>query len=223
MAQNALYQRYTDYYQKASALYQRPQVKASLEIILSVFTVTLLIFFAIRPTLINVASLQKKIEDQEVVLKKINIKLGQLIRAEQQLSENRDRLQLFSEAVPNSLNYFNISKRVEILARENLVNLEAVRLPGSVVSESDVSDLARDKAVGIARPDADGLMTIPVSFSIEGGQPQILGFLRGLENMDMLAVVKSIRIAKQPAIREGLQPSLGVDGTAWFYTINSSK
>ena len=224
MAQSALYQQYSTYLQKASTLYQRPQVKASLEIILSVFAVIMLILFAIRPTLTNIATLQKKIADQEVVLKKADAKLGQLIKAEAALSENQNRLQLFVNAVPNNFDYFNISKRVEIIARENQVTLKLVRLPGSVIlGGADLTGLATDRGVGIVVPAETGLTTIPVAFSVEGSQTQVMGFLRSLENMDMLSVIQNIRIAKRQAAARELQSGLVLEGTAWFYSINIPK
>lgn len=221
MAQSALYHQYAAYYQKASVLYQRPQVKASLEIILSIFTVALLIFFAIRPTLTNVASLQKKIEDQDVVLKKADTKLGQLIKAEAAMSENQVNLQLYTNAVPNTLDYFNISKRIEIIARENQVNLKSMKLPGSILTGGrTVPGLTGDITKSIAVPSDTGLTTIPVTFSVEGSQTQVLGFLRDLENMDLLAVIESIRIAKVQRLSTTQQPGLGLDGSANFYSIN---
>jgi len=60
-------EKYSLYFQKVSLMYKRPEIRASLEVILSVFTITILIFAAIRPTLTNIVSLQKKIEDQEVI------------------------------------------------------------------------------------------------------------------------------------------------------------
>jgi len=221
MAQSALYQRYAAYYQRASALYARPQIRASLEIILSVFTVTLLIFFAIRPTLTNVVSLQKKIEDQAIVLKKADVKLAQLIKGESKLAENRDKVNLFLETIPEEIGYFNISKRIEILARENQVFLEVVRLPGSVVSgESIVPELVGERAEGMARPNKDGLSTIRVSFSVQGGQDQVMGFLRGLENMDILATIQEIRVSK---VQAGSIAGLNLEGSAMFYTIQNDK
>ena len=220
---SSLTRQYAAYYQKASALYQRPQVRASLEIILSVFTVSLLILFAIRPTLTNVASLQKKIEDQEVVLKKADIKLGQLIRAEGQLSENQNRLGLLDDAIPNTFDYFNISKRIEIIGQENFVNLELIRLPGSIlVGDSQIPGLTGDRAGGIVRPNEQGLVIIPINFSVKGSQTQVLGFIKDMEKMDLLAVIQDIRIAKEQSFQEAAN-LLNLDGTAWFYSIELNK
>ena len=63
-------------------MYQRPEIKASVEIILSVFTVAGLLLLAIRPTLATVATLQKKIEDQQVVNRRLEAKISQLVNAQ---------------------------------------------------------------------------------------------------------------------------------------------
>jgi len=220
---STLTRQYSAYLQRAGALYERPQIRASVEIILSVFSVSLLVFFAIRPTLVNIASLQKKIEDQEVVLKKADLKLGQLIRAETQLSENQDKLQLLVDAVPNTFDYFNISKRIEIVARENSVELKFVNLPGSVIiGGQNIPGLAGELASEIVRPSETGLITIPVGFSANGTQPQLLGFINGLEKMEMLGVIQDIRLSKETTAI-GQNNLLNLSGTAWFYSMNTNK
>ena len=221
MAQGDLYKQYSVFAQRAGALYAKPEIRASLEIILSVFTVTLLIFFAIRPTLTNVASLQKKIEDQEVVLKKADTKVSQLLSAETQLSENQGRLALLVDAVPDNFNYFNISKRVEIVAREASVTLSLMRLPGSIVlGGPDVPGLVGDRAKEVVMPDENGVMMIGVQFNVGGGQEQVLNFMRSLENMDLLAVIQNIKISKTTT--SGTGAGLDLEGRAWFYSFRSA-
>jgi len=222
MAQATLYQRYSSYFQRASALYQRPQIKASLEIIMSVFAVTLLTLLAIRPTVTNIATLQKKIEDQEVVLKKADVKLAQLIKAEGQLSEYRGQLQFFSDAVPGSFDYFNIAKRIEIVARNNGLTVSTMRLPGSIFyGGSVIEGLTADKAKGVVVPDTDGVTTIGVSFAVSGSQSQVFGFLKEIENMDMLAVIQNINIGKILLTSKQQTSGLDINGEAWFYSFNS--
>src|SRR3989339_445291 len=206
MAQSALYQRYSTYYQRASALYQRPQIKASLEIIMSVFVVTLLTLLAIRPTLTNVVQLQKKIEDQEVVLKKTDVKLGQLIKAEGQLTENPRQIGLLSEAVPDRFVYFDISKRIEIIARESQVKWEQLKLPGTVIQGERILDTGQTTT--IIRPDEAGSLVMPVSFTVEGNQEQVVSFLRSIANLDRFAVIKNVKITKEQGVGIGAPSTL---------------
>ena len=111
-------EKYSLFYQRISLIYQRPEVKASLEVILSVFTVTLLIFAAIRPTLANVASLQKKVEDLDSVNKKADNKIAQVFAAQADINKFQDKLHLFDEAIPNEFSYYDMAGRIEEFSLE---------------------------------------------------------------------------------------------------------
>lgn len=218
MANGQLYKQYAFIYQRASDLYAKPEIKASLEIILSVFTVTLLIFFAIRPTITNVTSLQKKIDDQQTVLTKADNKLAQLIKAETQVNDNQSRLQLYFNAVPESLGYFSISKRIEIIANESGVELDLIRLPGSILAGGPkVPGLKGDNAKGVVEANDKGVLTMNVEFMVLGRQDQVLSFVRSLTNMDMLTMIQNIKISKVD--EQGLPTQLSLDGVALFYSI----
>ena len=190
---------------------------------MSTFTVALLILFAVRPTLTNIASLQKKIKDQALVLKKADIKLGQVLKAEAQLSNFKDQLPLYDSSVPSSYEYFGISKRLEILASENQVQLKYLKLPGSlVIGATTDKGLTEMKGTVIAKADGNGIVTIPVRFTVEGGQSQVLGFLRDVAGIDYVASIGDIRIVKQ---QEGgtKVSTLSLDGTAVYYSLALRK
>ena len=104
-------EKYSLLYQRINLIYQKPEIKASLEVILSVFTVTVLIFAAIRPTLTNIASLQKKIEDLNTFNIKADNKIAQVFNAQTQLNTYRDKLRLFDEAVPDNFSYYDMAGR----------------------------------------------------------------------------------------------------------------
>ena len=78
-------EKYARYYHRFGAIYERPEIKASLEVVFSVFMISVLIFLAIRPTLTNLAALQKKIADKEATSIKADKKLAQLFSSTEQL------------------------------------------------------------------------------------------------------------------------------------------
>ena len=124
-------ERYTKYYHKLGAVYQRPEIKASLEVIFSVFMVSLLILLAIRPTLTNLAALQKKIVDNESISVKADKKIAQLFSVQEQLDSNSGFLALYDSAVPEIFSYLDMVGRMEILAKNNGVDLETTSAPGT--------------------------------------------------------------------------------------------
>lgn len=188
-------EKYALYFQKVGLLYKRPEIKASLEIILSIFTITILIFAAIRPTLTNIVSLQKKIEDQEAINKKADRKIAQLIAAQNQLKEFGGSLVLFDNAVPDSFSYSDSAKRLEYLARTNNLAIDSVSFSGSVLLSG--GKISGDWATKIARPSVDNLIIDQISFTVSGKPVNILNFLKQVENMDRLAVLNNVSLTKQ--------------------------
>ena len=217
-------QQYSIYYQKVRMMYQKPELKASLEIILSVFAVGLLILFAIRPTVTNISKLQKKIVDQGVVLKKIDLKISQVTKAQQQLTQFSDKLYLYNNAVPDGYNYADIAMRIEAVAVLSGVKLSDVQYPGILPSGlGKISGLDAAKLTKMQTPDANGLLSMPVSIVIDGGQNEVFSFLNNIENMDRLAMIKDVTISKSGGNSKDSVRSLKVNLTAIFYSIAKNK
>ena len=187
-------EKYSLYFQKVSLMYKRPEIRASLEVILSVFTVTILVFAAIRPTLTNIVSLQKKIEDQTVIGKKADNKIAQLLSAQTQLNTFRGSLILFDEAVPDEFSYSDSVKRLEYVAKKNNLELETVTFPGYTV-------FSGGKATGewsakLMKPSAN-ILSEQLSFNVTGKPQDVIAFLKEIENMDRLVSLSSVSLTKQ--------------------------
>lgn len=224
MAQSQLNQRYSLYFQRVNLLYQRPEIKASLEIILSVFTVTMLILFAIRPTITNIFSLQKKIADQEVLLKKTDNKIGQLITAQKQISENSQYIEQLSEVVPASFDYFSFTKRMVIVAKDNNVAVDTISLPGNIMAgKGNALDIPKEKAKNYSLPDKDGLLLVSAKFSVTGDQTGVFGFLTELENMDRVTLIENIDISKTQKSASDNRQALTVTGSVNFYSYEQKQ
>jgi hypothetical protein len=213
-------ERYAMYYQRVALLYKRPEIRASLEVILSVFTVTILIFAAIRPTLVNITSLQKKIDDQTAVDKKASNKMVQLLNAQKQLSTFANSLYLFDDAVPDGYSYSDDAKRIEFLARENNLTINTVIYTGETLSGNQ--NLKMDWAARIAKPSANGIINDKVTFTVNGKPQNVINFLNAVENMDRLAVLNSVSLTKSIGQTEA-ENSLKADGQVTFYFYSTAQ
>ncbi len=207
--------------EKIRRIYARPEIKASIEIILSVFTVAFLLFAAIRPTLAIVASLQKKVEDQEVVGRRLTTKISQLQAARNDLQTYASRLPDLSLATPDNHDQGGLAKRIEIIARENGLTInslsaDAVPLVGNQINLSDETGAAKE-------PERDGeVAAFLFSFDVSGNQSQILSFLSGIERMDRLVLLTSVNIKTEdfrPAGSETLVKGLRALGKGKAYYI----
>lgn len=207
-------EKYSLYYQRIGLIYQRPEVKASLETILSVFIVTILIFAAIRPTLTNVAALQKKIEDLDSVNKKADNKIAQVFNSQNQLNAYKDKLNLFSEAVPDKFSYEGVAGRIGVLAKRRGLSVQTIVMPGVRLfgtgkGEGEWSTLILSK-------DASNIVKSGVSFTVSGDPINIKEFLAEIENMDRLTLLESVVISTEIG-QSGKVSSVKAVGQISFY------
>lgn len=213
-------EKYSLYYQRIGLIYQRPEVKASLEVILSVFTVTILIFAAIRPTVTNIATLQKKIDDQEVLNKKADNKITELFNAQTQLGTYQNDLTLFDMAVPDNFNSYSLAARLEYLAKENGVTVEAASLPG--IRLFGTGKAAGDWATKITTKDATNILRSGVTFTISGNSKNVVKMVSEIENIDRLTVLKSVVFSKETGKSPGAE-ILKASGEIYFYFYQTGK
>jgi len=207
-------EKYSLYFQKVSLLYKRPEIRASLELILSVFTVTILVFAAIRPTLANVVSLQKKISDQEVVNKKADNKISQLINAQNQLNTLGDGLRLYNEAVPDIFSYTDVAKRLEYIAKKNNLSVDSFSFSGFVLQGG--AKAKGDWLDKIIKPNANNILPNQMSFAINGKPQDVFLFLKEVENMDRLAALNSVSLSTLVGTNK-TSDSLKATGQITFY------
>jgi hypothetical protein len=212
-------EKYSLYFQKVTLLYKRPEIRASLELILSVFTVAILIFAAIRPTLANVVSLQKKIADQEIVNKKADNKITQLFNAQNQLTTFGSSLGLFDQAIPDEYSYADSAKRLEYVARENNLTIESLAFSGyTLLSGGKVN---ADWLGKITQP-ANNSLPDQISFSVTGKPQNILTFLREIEGMDRLATLSNVSLTKTIGLSKA-EDSLKATGQLIFYFYSENQ
>lgn len=207
-------EKYSLYYQRIGLIYQRPEVKASLEVIMSVFVVSLLIFAAIRPTLTNIAALQKKIEDLDSVNRKADKKIAQIFNAQSQLNTFQDKLELFNEAVPDKFSYYEMAGRIELLAKRKNLTVQTVTLPG-------VKLAGPGKGIGewstkMLKKDTANIVKTEVLFTVAGDPKNIRAFLGEIENLDRLTLLENVVMMTEMG-QSGKVSSLRAVGQISFY------
>lgn len=207
-------EKYSLYYQRISLIYQRPEVRASLEVILSVFTITILIFLAIRPTLTNIATLQKKIEDEDILNKKADNKITQLFSAQGQLSTYQGQLHYFDEAVPSSFSYYDMAARIEYLARKYDLLINTEELPGTRLFGSGKP--YGEWGTKIISKDTNNLITAGITFTVSGNPQKVVKMLTDIENMDRVTLLTNINFSKEPGATAGSE-TLKASGQIFFY------
>jgi len=207
-------EKYSLFYQRINLIYQRPEVKASLEVILSVFTVTILIFAAIRPTLTNVASLQKKIEDLDSLNVKSDKKIAQIFEAQTDLDTFQEKLYLYDDAVPHGFSYQNMAGRIELLAKNRGLTIQTISIPGTrLFGNGKPAGVWAEKLVS---KNQNNIVQTTITFTVNGDPGSVKRFLIELENLDRLAVLTSVVLTTEPGPIKGVS-TLKASGQVYFY------
>ena len=210
--------------EKIRIVYERPEIRASVEIILSVFTVTFLLTLAIRPTLATVATLQKKIADQVVVDTKLSTKIGQLAKASADLGTYADRISDFSAAVADVPDESGVAKRFSLVANENNVAIQSLALDAIPLIGQKIKLTDKEKG-GVMPPlEKDGkVASFSINFDVSGEPTKVIDFLSKIENMDRVVLITAIDLKKEEVKASGtlIDPvnSLRAIGRATAYYI----
>lgn len=213
-------ERYARYYHRIGMVYERPEIKASLEVIFSVFMVVLLIFAAIRPTLTNLTALQKRITDKESLNTKADKKISQLFSAQEQLSQFEAFLGLYDSAVPEKFSYVDQLGRLEYLARANNLEVDVISIPG-IILEGEGKGIG-EWSTKLLKADTEKILTTPVDFQVSGKPRQIRDFLVQIEEMDRLTTIKSVNLIKETGSTKGSE-RIKASGQVNFYILSNTK
>ena len=190
--------------EKIRIVYERPEIRASVEIILSVFTVTFLLTLAIRPTLATVATLQKKIADQVVVDTKLSTKIGQLAKASADLGTYADRISDFSAAVADVPDESGVAKRFSLVANENNVAIQSLALDAIPLIGQKIKLTDKEKGGVIPPLEKDGkVASFSINFDVSGEPTKVIDFLSKIENMDRVVLITAIDLKKEEVKASG--------------------
>lgn len=193
--------RYSRYYTYIKPISQNKFVKSSTPYIFSIITVTIMLVFALRPTISTVSNLQKSIENNKQVLEQLNIKSANLSEAKKNLdslsSENTVKI---NTAFP---------QKAEVTAL--LSNLKNSAVNGATISALQVTDAVTimDDQINNGGP---SMGEIKFTFNIQGSYSQVIRTLENLKRSPRVISIDSIILNKQ---KEGAI-LLVVNGKGYF-------
>jgi len=179
---------------------------------------------AVRPTLVTVTELRKKIEDQTLVEKKLDTKIKSLIQARQKLDEYEDSLPLFERAVPENYTYANLAKKLEIMAIEEDVKIESLVFSSVIVSTgNNDKDSSKDSNKSPIVEWVDGESKVrgfSINFSVVANEPSLVNLLNKIEYLDRVLTISTVEISKvkdREILGEKLRASGKIEG---YYLAN---
>jgi len=173
------YSRYKNFFLDILRVYkERPDLRAFLEIGLSLTAIIIFSVFAIRPTILTILELNKEIKNKEDISLKLNEKITNLQKAGLILQEQAENLVFLTQAVPVLAEPESFIKQIEVTATSNSVTI--LGLSASEVVLLGDSESKKQKDVDTLPENAG---EVPITISVTGTYPNLLTFLKILENL----------------------------------------
>lgn len=157
---------------------------------------TLLIVFAIVPTIRMVTDINKEIKQKQQVSSALKNKLESLTSLDSQYAEYRETFDDFSLIYPTSRNFSLLLANMDALVTRNGFSLNSISF--SEYRSKDFSSAAK-----ILRPAS-------VRMTVSGDKVNLINLLKSLEEMPMYPVVESVSFSTKSTGGEALNFSISL-------------
>lgn len=176
------YQRYRGFYLNILSLYkQKADIRAFLEIILSISTIIIFLLFALKPTALTIIGLYSEIQEKQKTVAVLNQKINSLSTAGSLLTQNKNSIPDINFAVSDLPRPDLISGQIEALAAKNSVTILGISVEQVTVVGSDQTK----KTTSLA-PLPDNANGMALSVSVKGDYPNLVSLLKDIENLRMV-------------------------------------
>lgn len=179
------YQRYKGFYLNILSLYkQKADVRAFLEIILSISTIIIFLLFALKPTALTIISLYSEIHEKQKTVATLDQKINSLSTAGSLLTQNKNFIPNINIAVSDSPRPDLISQEIQALAAKDSVTILGISVEQVTVVGSDQTK----KTTSLA-PLPDNANGMGISISVKGNYPNLVSLLKDFENLRMVTQI----------------------------------
>ncbi len=210
------YSRHRHYLVNLGTLYKKKQVRTYTGLILSLLSIAFFALFAIRPTLITIASLIKEIDNKQMIAEKLEEKINALSRARSEYIDLSSSLPLIEEALPQEANLSLFIRQLETLAVQNGVILRSIQFGEISLRGEKVS-----KSLPVTTKEIESLQ-VPFNLSVSGSYKNLKNFLQSLEELRRLTVVSSF-VFKMEKEKEGRFLVLSITGGTFYLNQNKTQ
>jgi hypothetical protein len=186
------YYRYRQLSLNLLAVYkQRSDLRAFLEIALSLSTLIVFIVFAIKPTALTMITLNQEINAKKATLNTLNQKISDLQIANDIYIQNEAAIPIIDTSVFTSPQPEILSKQIMGLAAKNSVNVLGISIDKTIL----IGQITTPKAAAPeAKPLPNGAHAMPISISATGSYSNLSGFLQDLEKLRIPIKFDSISV-----------------------------
>ena len=186
------YFRYKEVFLNVTELYKkRADLKAFLEIVLSIIAVLVFLVFAIKPTAITIVSLIQQINEEREVITTLDQKIKDLQKASNIVGQYQSILGVIDTAIPSSPNPDMFAKQMQGLAVRNSVDLVGISMKDITIQGQTKSSVDKDGLINLP----NGTKGISYTLNIRGSYKNISNFISNMGKMRTLSIIDSVSIS----------------------------
>jgi hypothetical protein len=186
------YYRYRELFLNVSDLYKkRADLRAFLEIVLSIVAVIVFSLFALKPTALTIIDLLQQIKEKNQTLLILNKKIGNLEKANAILTQNTIYLDNINLAISSGPSPDIFTKQIQALSAKHGIELVGLTINDIVL----VGTPKTGRSSGDVKPFPENANEMSYSASIRGGFVNISSFLKELENLRIISKIDSLTIS----------------------------
>lgn len=168
------------YFRDIVSLYQRrSDVKAYLEIILSLSAIGIFVFLAIKPTLTTIGQLLTEIGDKKTLVAQMDEKIQNLTTAQSLLQTQKESIDLLQKSVPNAPNVNSFVRQVEGVARRQNLSILGITVEETLLSGKEETP-SPPKGTEPLPSEAKALTLTTI---ISGNYPSLNNFIQDVESL----------------------------------------
>lgn len=189
------YQLYKRYVKNITLIYQkRKDIRSYIELMLSLVVIVIFSLFAIRPTLVTIAELNKEIADKQATVKKLDEKINNLQQAQKSANQNARSITFVDTAVPNSPLPVLYSRQIEGLAKQYSVELFNLSVSGVDLLKGVSQQKTTTPPATATDWTADSVSYMEYSFDVRGDYDNLKQFISEIERLRRPTLVESMTL-----------------------------
>lgn len=174
------------YRKNLADIYKKPAAQVSMALILTIFAIIFFGIFAIRPTLATIVELNKKIDDQKIVVEKLEKKATALATAQSEYLLIEDKVPLIDAAIPKTNSLDTLLKQIEGIAASLNAPIDSIQVDEIIFPE----ELDNEKDVGT-------VLELPLNITISSTFMDIKEFMVLLSKIKRLVSIESISFSSE--------------------------
>ncbi len=197
-SQSQIYSRYFTY---IKPFIRHPFVRTYGSTVFTLLVMSILIVYAIKPTVETILVLQKKLADSNEVAEKITQKTNNLSKAQENYANlDPDIKSKIETAIPDSVSLKSLMQTLEQTAKKYEASVSALQIQPLVL------EAKTDEKVG-------SLSDVSFTLSAEGEYQKIISILQDLMVSDRLISIDNVSLSK---LSEGSGIAISLSGKAYY-------